>query len=106
MDPKLLKMMREGKKSRRTQSAPNGLNSEQTTSRIETPKCPYNKVGELDGSDSDNQENEIPDNHFTPSGSNELRTLLQRIFIRNLDLDDTLIVNEDRIGDNYHRLEP
>ena len=44
--------MREVKNSRRRQSVSNRKNSEQTTSRKETPKCINNNDGEINASDT------------------------------------------------------
>ena len=57
--------------------------------------------GEINASDTDDQENKKQDNPFRPSETNEIRTPRQLICIQNLVLDDTVIVNEDRIGENY-----
>ena len=48
------------------------------------------------------QENRIQDNPFRPSETNELRTPIQPVSIPNLDLDDTVIINENRTEEDYH----
>ena len=83
----MVEMMRE-KKNRRTQSIPSRKDNGQTTSRIETTKQVKNDDGEINESDTENQENTIQDNPFRPSETNELRTHIQPISIQNIDLDD------------------
>ena len=95
MNEKLERMMREVKSSR-TKSIPRRKDNEQTTSRIATPKHINNDDGEINASDTENQENRIQDNPFGPSEINELRTPIQPISIQNLDLDDTVTINENR----------
>ena len=73
-----------------------------TTSRVETAKCTNDEDGEINASDTDNQENEIKNIPFKPSETKDSRTPVQPISIKNLDLDDTVIVNEDRMGEDYH----
>ena len=75
-----------------------------STSRRETPKNTNKEDGETNASDTENQEKK-QDNLFRPSESKELRTPVQPIFIQNFDLDDTVIKNEDPIGEDYHRQE-
>ena len=57
---------------------------------------------EINASDIENQENEVLHNLFRPSEINELRTPIQPIGFQNIDLDDIVIVNEDRTGEDYH----
>ena len=102
MNEKLEKMMREVKSSRRTQSFPIRKNNGQTTSRMETPKHINNNDGELNASDTENQESRLHDNPFRPSETNDLRTPCQPIPIHNLDLDGTVIINKDRAEEDYH----
>ena len=81
---------------------PNSKNNGQTTSRIEIPRDINNDDGELNASDTDNQGNRLQDNPFRPSETNELRTPVPPISIQILDLDDTVILNEDRAEEDYH----
>ena len=70
----------------------------------DTPKCANDKDGEINASDTDDHENEIQDNPFRPTGTNQLRTQVQPISIQYLDLDNTVIVNEDRTGEGFHTI--
>ena len=90
MNENIGKTMREVTKSETIQSVSN-KKIEQTTSRIRMPKCTNDEDGELAASDTDNQENEMHDNSFRPSDTNEHRTPIQPICIQNFDLDDSPI---------------
>ena len=96
INEKFKRLMREGKNSRRTQSIPSRKVNGPTTSIIETPKHINNDDGEMNVSDTENQENRIQKVPFRPSETNELRTPIQPIFIQNRDLDDTVIIKENR----------
>ena len=78
MNEKLERMMREVKNSRRTESIPSRKNNGQTTSRIETPKHIISNDGEINASDTGNQENRMQDNPFRPSETNEIRIQFNR----------------------------
>ena len=58
--------------------------------------------GEENASEPENQECEIQDNPFRPSNLNELRTPIQPLGIQNIDLNDSLVINEDRTVEDYH----
>ena len=90
-------------KNRRSQSIPNRINNQKTTSRIETPKHINNNDGELNASDTEIQENRIQDDPLRPTETNELRTPIQPISSQNLDLFDTENKNEDRTGEDYSK---
>ena len=75
-------------------------NYEQTTSRIEIPNCSKTGDGEMNAPDSDDRENQIQDKTFRPWESNELRIRLQSFCIQTLDSEDTVIVNQKRIGED------
>ena len=53
-------------------------------------------------SEPENQECEIQDNPFRPSNLNKLRTLIQPLSMQNIDLNDSVVINEDRTGEDYH----
>ena len=67
------------------QSVSSRKNCEQTTSRIETSKRTNDRDGERNASDTDDQENEIQNNPFGPSGSFELGTPVQSMSLQNFD---------------------
>ena len=102
MDEKLEKILKEMKNNRRTQSVPNRRYREQNTPRAGTSKYISNEDGEENASEPENQECEIQDNPFRPSNLNELRTPMQPLSIRNIDLNDSVVINEDRTGEDYH----
>ena len=87
---------------RRTQWIPSKRHHGQTTSRIETPKHINNDDCEMNASDTENQENRIQDNPFRLSETNERRTPIQPAPIQNLDLDDTVMTNENRAEEDNH----
>ena len=99
MDEKLEKILKEIKNNR----TPNRRYREQNTPRAGTSKYTSNEDGEENASDPENQECEIQDNPFRPSNLNELRTPIQPLSIQNIDLNDSVVINEDRTGEDYHR---
>ena len=102
MDEKLEKILKEMKNNRRTQSVPNRRYREQNTPRAGTSKYISNEDGEENASETENQECEIQDHPFRPSNSNELRTPMQFLSIQNVDLNDSVVINEDRTQEDYH----
>ena len=102
MDEKLEKILKEMKNNRRTQSVPNRRYREQNTPRAGTSKYTSNEGGEGSASEPENQECEIQDNLFRPSNFNELRTPIQPLSIQNIDLNDSVVINEDRAQEDYH----
>ena len=102
MDEKLEKILKEMKNNRRTQSVPNRRYREQNTPRAGTSKYISNEDGEEKASEPENQEREIQDNPFRPSNLNELRTPMQPLNIQNIDLNDSVVMNEDCTQEDYH----
>ena len=102
MDEKLEKILKEIKNNRRTQSVTNRRYREQNTPRAGTSKYASNEDGEENASEPENQECEIQDNPFRPSNLNELRTPMQPLSMQNIDLNDSVVTNEDRTGDDFH----
>ena len=102
MDEKLEKILIEMKNNRRTQSVPNRRYREQNTPRAGTSKYASNEDGEENASELENQKCEIQDDPFRPSSLNELRTPIQPVSIQNIDLNDSVVINEDRTGEDYH----
>ena len=102
MDEKLEKILIEMKNNRRTQSVSNRRYQEQNTPRAGTSKYASNEDGEENASELKNQECEIQDDPFRPSSLNELRTPIQPVSIQNIDLNDSVVINEDRTGEDYH----
>ena len=102
MNEKLEKVLREMKNNRRTQSVPTRKYREQNTPQVGTSTNTNSEGDEINASDSENQENEIQDSPFRPSVINELRTSIQSLGTQNVDLNDSLVINEHRIGDDYH----
>ena len=102
IDEKLEKILKKMKNNRRTQSVPNRRYREQNTPRAGTSKYTSNEGGEENASEPENQECEIQDNPFRPSNLNELRTPIQPLGIQNLDLNDSVVINEDRTQEDYH----
>ena len=90
------------KNNRRTQSVPNKRYQEQNTPKGGTSKYISNEDGEENVSEPGNQECEIQDNPFRPSNLNELRTPMQPLSIQNIDLNDSVVINEDRKQEDYH----
>ena len=76
---------------------------EQNTPRAGTSKYTSNEDGEENASEPENQECEILDIPFRPSNLNELRTPIQTLSMQNIDLNDSVVINEDRRQDDYHR---
>ena len=105
MDEKLEKILKEVKNNRRTQSVPNRRYREQNTPKAGTSKYISNEDGEENASEPENQECEIQGNPFRPSNLNELRTPMQPLSIQNIDLNDSVVINEDRTGEDYHTKE-
>ena len=103
MDEKLEKILKEMKNNRRTQSVPNRRYQEQNTPKAGTSKYISNEDGEENASEPENQECEIQDNPFRPSNLNELRTPMQPLSIQNIDLNDSVVINEDRTQEDYHK---
>ena len=101
MDEKLEKILKE-MKNNRTQSVPSIRYREQNTPRAGTSKHTSNEDGKENASEPENQECEIQDNPFGPSNPNELRTPIQPLSIQNIDLNDSVVINEDRTGEDYH----
>ena len=102
MDEKLDKILKELKNSRRTQPLPNRRYQEQNTPSAGTSKYAGNEDGEENASEPENQECEIQDNPFRPPNMNELRTTMQPLSMQNIDLNDSVVINEDRTGEDYH----
>ena len=102
MGEKLEKILKEMKNNRRAQSVPNRRYREQNTPRAGTSKYASNEDGEENASEPGNQECEIQDNPFRPSNLNELRTPIQPLSMQNIDLNDSVVINEDRTGEDYH----
>ena len=102
MDEKLEKIFKEMKNNRRTQSVPNRRYREQNTPRAGTSKYASNEDDEENASEPENQEGEIRDNPFRPSNLNELRTPIQPLSMQNIDLNDSVVINEDRTREDYH----
>ena len=90
------------KNNRRTQSVPNRRYREQNTPRAGTSKYASNEDGEENASEPENQECEIQVNPFKPSNLNELREPIQPLSMQNIDLNDSVVTNEDRTGEDYH----
>ena len=91
------------KNNKRTQSVPNRRSREQNTPRAGNSKYTSNEDGEGNASEPENRECEIQDNPFRPSNLNELRKPIQPLSIQNVDLNDSVVINEDRTGEDYHR---
>ena len=104
INEKLEKMLKEMKDSRRAQSVPGRKYQEQNTPQIGTSKITNNKDDEANASEPEDQENEIQDSPFRPSNINELRTPLQPLNIQNIDLNDSVVINEAHTGEDYHNV--
>ena len=102
MDEKLEKILKEMKNNKRTQSVPNRRYRERNTPRAGTSKYTSNEDSEENASEPENQECEIQDNPFRPSNFNELRTPVQPLSIQNINLNDSVVINEDRTQEDYH----
>ena len=103
MDEKLEKILKE-MKNRRTQSVPNRRYREQNTPGAGTSKFIDNEGDKQNASEPENQECETQDNPFKPSNLNELRTPVQPLSMQNIELNDSVVINEDRTGEDYHNL--
>ena len=102
MDDKQEKILKKMNNNRRTHSVSNRRYREQNTPRAGTSKYASNADGEENASEPENQECEIQDNLFRPSNLNELRTPMQPLSMQNIDLNDSLVINEDRTQEDYH----
>ena len=102
MDEKLEKILKEMKNNRRAQSVPNRRYREQNTPKAGTSRYISNEDGEENASEPENQECETQDNPFRPSNLNELRTPMQPLSIQNIDLNDSVVINENRTEEDYH----
>ena len=102
MDEKREKILKEMKNNRRTQSVPSKRYREQNIPRAGTSKDSSNEDGEENASESENQECGIQDNPFRPSNLNELRTPIQPLSMQNIDLNDSVVINEDRTQEDNH----
>ena len=100
MNEKPEKMLKEMKNSRRAQSVPIRKFQEQNTPQAGTSRNANYRDDEVNA--SENQENETQDNPFRPPNNDELRTPMQPLNIQNMHLDDSVVINEDRIGEDYH----
>ena len=90
--------------SRRAQSLPNRCHQEQNTPQIGTSKNTNNRGDEAKASEPEDQENKIQDSPFRSSNLNELRTPMQPLNMQNINLYDSVVINEDHTGEDYHRL--
>ena len=72
------------------------------TPEVGTSKCVNNEDGEGNASEPENQDCEIQDNPFRPSNMDELRTPIQSLNMQNIDLNDSVDMNEDRTGEDSH----
>ena len=101
MDRNLERVLREMKNRKRTQSGPSRY-QEQNASKAGTSKYNGNEDDEENATGPENQESGIQDNPFRPSNMNELRTPMQPLNIQNIDLKESVVINEDRTGEDYH----
>ena len=78
--------------------------TEQITNKLhlKTLKCMNYNDGEINASDTENQENSAQYNPFSPSETSEHRTPIQPIPSKNLVIDNVEIKNEDRTIKDYH----
>ena len=104
MNEKLEKMLKEMKNSGRAQSVRIRKYREQDTPQPGTSKNANYRGDEVNASESDNQENELQDNPFRPSDNDELRTPIQPLNIRNMNLNDSVVINGNRTGEDYHTI--
>ena len=105
MNEKLEKNSREMKDSRRAQSVPNRQHREQNTPRAGISKYIDNEGDEENAYEPENQECEVQGNPFRPSKLNELRTPIQPLSIQDIDINDSVVTNEDRTQEDYHTLK-
>ena len=94
------------KNNRRTQSVPGRRYREQNNHKARTSKNVDNEGDEEHASEIENQKCEIQDNLSRPSNLNELRMPIQPLSMQNIDLNDSEVINEDRIGEDYHNTQP
>ena len=78
-------------------------------SRTNTPQAgtsinTKNKDDEANAYEPEDQETEIHDSTFRPSNINEFKTQMQPLNIQNIDLNDSMVANEDHIRDDYHNI--
>ena len=102
MHEKLEKMLKVMKNNIRTQFVPGKKFQEQNIPKAWTSKNVNNGDDELNASDIKNRENRTQGNPFRPSNNDELRTPMQPSNIQNIDLNDSVVINEDRTGEDYH----
>ena len=102
MIEKLEKILKEMKNSGKTQSVPSRRFQEQNTPQAGTLKNTNDKGVKANASEPKDQENEIQDSLFRPSNMNELRTPMQPFNIQNIDSNDSVVIHEDRTGEDYH----
>ena len=103
MEEKLEKVLKEIKIIRRTQSVPRRRYQEQNTPRAGTSKYISNEGDEENAPEPENQESGVQGNPFRPYNMKELRTPMQPLGMQNIDLNDSVVINEDRTGEDYHR---
>ena len=102
MNRKLEKMLKETTNSRGVQSVPNRRYQEQNTPQVRTSKNTNNEDDEANASEPEGQENEMQDNSFKHLYMNKPKTPMQPLNIQNIDLIDSVIINENRTGEDYH----
>ena len=102
MNDKLERVLKEMKKNRGTQSEPNRRYREKNALQIGTSKNTKSIGGEAHASDAEIQQNEIRDSPSRPSKVKELRTPMQNLNIQSIELNDSVVINEDRTGEDYH----
>ena len=56
----------------------------------------------MNASNIENQEKRLQGNPFRPFDLGELRSSVPPVCIRNFNLDDTMIINEDHTGEDKH----
>ena len=104
MNEKLEKILKAMKSSRKAQFVTNRRNQEQNTPQAATSKNKNTKDDEANASEPEDQENEIQDSPFRPSNMNEFKTPMKPLNLQNIDLNDSVVINEDRIGEYYHNI--
>ena len=102
MSEQLEKMLEEMKNSSRAHSVPSRRYQEQDTPQAGTSKNTNNRDDEANASEPEDQENEIQESPFRLSSINELRTLMQPLKLPTIDLNDSVVVKEDRTAADYH----
>ena len=103
MNEKLGKRLKDMKNSSRAQSVPNRRYQEQNSPQVGTSENTNNRNDEAKAFEPGNQESEIQDNPFGLFNMNELRTPMQSLNIQNINLNDSVVKNEDRTGEDYHK---